>query len=152
MSSRTAVERVLARVRPFLAAGGDIELVEVSGRDVCVRLRLESAEQSDAPVLAAADDDEPWAALAGGPLDAPTGEETPVPAATPTPVQGSTMSRGLERLGGLSLDEYLRRVEAECIASALAASGGNKSRAARLLGIKRSTLGDRITRGLKTED
>jgi DNA-binding NtrC family response regulator len=42
-------------------------------------------------------------------------------------------------------------VEAECIASALSASGGNKSRAARLLGIKRSTLGDRIVRcGLET--
>ena len=57
------------------------------------------------------------------------------------------------QLGGLSLDEYLRRVEAECIASALTASGGNKSRAARLLGIKRSTLGDRIVRcGLERAD
>jgi DNA-binding NtrC family response regulator len=57
----------------------------------------------------------------------------------------------MPQLGGLSLDEYLRRVEADCIASALSASGGNKSRAARLLGIKRSTLGDRIVRcGLET--
>lgn len=70
-----------------------------------------------------------WDPRTGGPLDAPAGRED-------RPAQ----------LGGLSLDEYLRRVEAECIASALSANGGNKSRAARLLGIKRSTLGDRIVR------
>ncbi len=68
----------------------------------------------------------------------------------PTPAAGMA---AVGQLGGLSLDEYLRRVEAECIASALTASGGNKSRAARLLGIKRSTLGDRIVRcGLERAD
>jgi transcriptional regulator with GAF, ATPase, and Fis domain len=46
----------------------------------------------------------------------------------------------------LPLDEHLRRVEAERIAAALAETGGNKSRAAALLGVKRSTLGDRIIR------
>ena len=46
----------------------------------------------------------------------------------------------------LPLDEHLRQVEAQRIAEALAATGGNKSRAAELLGIKRSTLGDRIVR------
>jgi DNA-binding NtrC family response regulator len=44
------------------------------------------------------------------------------------------------------LDERLLRIEAAIIASTLAATGGNKSEAARRLGIKRSTLGDRITR------
>ena len=47
---------------------------------------------------------------------------------------------------GLPLDEHLRRVEARLISGALASSRGNKSRAARLLGVKRSTLGDRIAR------
>ncbi|MGV3517432.1 NifU family protein [Luteitalea sp.] len=39
MTSRTAVEGVLARVRPFLVAdGGDIQLVAVDGDEVRVRL------------------------------------------------------------------------------------------------------------------
>lgn len=46
--------------------------------------------------------------------------------------------------GPVSLDERLREVETDLICWALEASGGNKSRAATLLGIKRSTLGDRI--------
>ncbi|BCS34419.1 hypothetical protein TBR22_A36460 [Luteitalea sp. TBR-22] len=84
-----------------------------------------------------------WDDLAGGPLDAPAG-----PAYEPGGASGQQLAAPgpISQLGGLSLDEYLRRVEAECIASALTASGGNKSRAARLLGIKRSTLGDRIAR------
>ena len=48
---------------------------------------------------------------------------------------------------GLPLDEHLRRVEARLITEALAASRGNKSHAARILGVKRSTLVDRIARG-----
>jgi transcriptional regulator with GAF, ATPase, and Fis domain len=44
----------------------------------------------------------------------------------------------------ISLDDRLREVEANLIGWALNASRGNKSRAAELLGIKRSTLGDRI--------
>ena len=47
---------------------------------------------------------------------------------------------------GFALDEHLRRIEAELIRWALGQSHGNKSRAAALLGVKRSTLGDRITR------
>ena len=46
----------------------------------------------------------------------------------------------------ISLDDRLREVEANLIAWALKASGGNKSKAAELLQIKRSTLGDRINR------
>ena len=51
----------------------------------------------------------------------------------------------------ISLDDRLREVEANLIRWALKVSNGNKSRAAELLQIKRSTLGDRINRcGLGT--
>jgi DNA-binding NtrC family response regulator len=56
---------------------------------------------------------------------------------------------GMERVQQaerISLDERLRRVEASLIGWALKMSNGNKSKAARLLQIKRSTLGDRINR------
>jgi transcriptional regulator with PAS, ATPase and Fis domain len=46
----------------------------------------------------------------------------------------------------ISLDDRIRDVEANLISWALKASNGNKSRAAELLQIKRSTLGDRINR------
>ena len=46
----------------------------------------------------------------------------------------------------VSLDERLREVEANLITWALRVSTGNKSKAAELLRIKRSTLGDRINR------
>jgi DNA-binding NtrC family response regulator len=52
----------------------------------------------------------------------------------------------------ISLDDRLREVEANLIGWALKVSGGNKSKAAELLQIKRSTLGDRINRcGLGSE-
>jgi DNA-binding NtrC family response regulator len=46
----------------------------------------------------------------------------------------------------VSLDDRVREFEANLIAWALKVSNGNKSRAAALLQIKRSTLGDRIAR------
>jgi DNA-binding NtrC family response regulator len=46
----------------------------------------------------------------------------------------------------VSLDDRIRDLEANLIGWALKASHGNKSRAAELLQIKRSTLGDRINR------
>jgi DNA-binding NtrC family response regulator len=53
----------------------------------------------------------------------------------------------------ISLDDKVRAFEANLIAWALRASGGNKSRAADLLKVKRSTLGDRINRcGLGNAD
>ena len=53
----------------------------------------------------------------------------------------------------ISLDERMREFERDLIVRALRAAGGNKSKAARLLSIKRSTLSDRITRcDLKAED
>jgi DNA-binding NtrC family response regulator len=47
---------------------------------------------------------------------------------------------------GISLDDRLRDVEASLIGWALRAAAGNKSRAAELLHIKRTTLADRISR------
>jgi two-component system response regulator PilR (NtrC family) len=47
---------------------------------------------------------------------------------------------------GLDLAEELQRTERRIIESALEKCGGNKSQAAELLRIKRSTLGDRITK------
>ena len=58
----------------------------------------------------------------------------------------------------VSLDDRIRELEANLIGWALEASHGNKSRAAELLQIKRSTLGDRINRcglgrvGIKSAD
>jgi transcriptional regulator with PAS, ATPase and Fis domain len=46
----------------------------------------------------------------------------------------------------ISLDDRMRELEASLIGWALGVSHGNKSRAAELLQIKRSTLGDRINR------
>jgi transcriptional regulator with PAS, ATPase and Fis domain len=51
-----------------------------------------------------------------------------------------------EKTAPVSLDDRLKDVEAELIGWALKVSDGNKSRAAQLLQIKRSTLGDRINR------
>ena len=48
------------------------------------------------------------------------------------------------RLTGVSLDERIQEVETNLIAWALRTSEGNKSKAAALLKVKRSTLGDRI--------
>ena len=58
----------------------------------------------------------------------------------------------LEQGQPVSLDDTVRQFEATLIESALKATHGNKSRAAALLRIKRSTLGDRINRcGLRSE-
>ena len=46
----------------------------------------------------------------------------------------------------ISLDDRLKEVETNLITWALRVSGGNKSKAAEQLKIKRSTLGDRINR------
>jgi transcriptional regulator with GAF, ATPase, and Fis domain len=58
----------------------------------------------------------------------------------PAPVEPARHS------AALSLDDRLREVESHLITWAMTASHGNKSRAAELLQIKRSTLGDRIRR------
>lgn len=67
---------------------------------------------------------------------APEGlEHQPVPDAAPAEVPAA-----------LSLDDRLHEVEVNLINWALKVTGGNKSKAAELLHIKRSTLGDRIAR------
>jgi DNA-binding NtrC family response regulator len=56
-------------------------------------------------------------------------------------------------LSPVSLDDRLRELEADLISWALRVTAGNKSRAAQLLKIKRSTLGDHIRRcGLKISE
>jgi transcriptional regulator with GAF, ATPase, and Fis domain len=58
--------------------------------------------------------------------------------AAPQSVTGPTPT------GVISLDDRLREVETQLITAALEQNGGNKSKAAEQLRIKRSTLGDRI--------
>jgi len=67
------------------------------------------------------------------------------PAAAPI-APSTSGSIGLAETKPISLDDRLKEVEANLIGWALKVSGGNKSRAAELLQIKRSTLGDRINR------
>jgi transcriptional regulator with GAF, ATPase, and Fis domain len=64
------------------------------------------------------------------------------------PVQASRPGVAAVTTGStpISLDDRLRALEANLIGWALTLSGGNKSKAAELLQIKRSTLGDRINR------
>ena len=65
--------------------------------------------------------------------------------AVPVPVPDAPRS--------ISLDDRLKEVETNLIGWALRAADGNKSKAAELLNIKRSTLGDRIARcGIETRD
>ena len=75
--------------------------------------------------------------LAAGLLfDSAAGPTTPVTAELVNPLE----------MTSISLDDRLREVESNLISWALKVSDGNKSRAAELLSIKRSTLGDRIAR------
>jgi transcriptional regulator with PAS, ATPase and Fis domain len=55
-------------------------------------------------------------------------------------------SSGGPEVAGISLDHRIREVETNLISWALKASHGNKSKAAALLKVKRSTLGDRINK------
>jgi transcriptional regulator with GAF, ATPase, and Fis domain len=67
-----------------------------------------------------------------------TGGPPPVIAPAPASTAASTAS--------VSLDDRMKEVEHNLIAWALKVTGGNKSKAAELLQIKRSTLGDRVKR------
>jgi transcriptional regulator with GAF, ATPase, and Fis domain len=67
------------------------------------------------------------------------GASDPVPSPTTAELRVAEPS-------SISLDDRLREVESNLITWALKVSDGNKSRAAELLRIKRSTLGDRIKR------
>jgi sigma-54 specific flagellar transcriptional regulator A len=79
------------------------------------------------------------------PLERPNATSAPeavAPERTAPPAQSEYPWRD----AAFSLDDHMRAHEAELIAAALCESRGNKSQAARLLGVKRSTLGDRIER------
>jgi DNA-binding NtrC family response regulator len=67
------------------------------------------------------------------------GARAPEPAQQPETLQPDAPQ-------SISLDDRLREVETNLIGWALKVSDGNKSKAAALLHIKRSTLGDRIAR------
>ncbi|MBP6715232.1 MAG: sigma-54-dependent Fis family transcriptional regulator [Acidobacteria bacterium] len=72
-----------------------------------------------------------------------------VPSAAARPVASEVRSLpnvSAHSYADLPLDERLLRIEAEIIGAVLAETRGNKSKAAIRLGIKRSTLGDRIGR------
>ncbi len=80
--------------------------------------------------------------------------EWPVAAATAAPPVGTPVAAPMAldppavamSEAPISLDDRIRELEASLIGWALKVSHGNKSRAAELLQIKRSTLGDRINR------
>ena len=68
------------------------------------------------------------------------------PAFDPAPVTPLPLPTHAAEAVPVSLDDRIRDLEANLIGWALKVSHGNKSRAAELLQIKRSTLGDRINR------
>ena len=74
-------------------------------------------------------------------LPPPMSPPPTAPQAEAIPVMAST---AVVTAVPISLDDRLREVETSLIAWALKVSKGNKSRAAELLQVKRSTLGDRI--------
>jgi transcriptional regulator with GAF, ATPase, and Fis domain len=71
---------------------------------------------------------------------------SPVPAAPPSIAPALVIPEAPDAVHAISLDDRLREVEANLISWALKMSNGNKSKAAMFLGVKRSTLGDRINR------
>jgi DNA-binding NtrC family response regulator len=73
------------------------------------------------------------------------GAGAPPPDPPDLPAVASAAAAPLEAVP-ISLDDRIRELEASLIGWALTVSHGNKSRAAELLQIKRSTLGDRINR------
>jgi Fe-S cluster biogenesis protein NfuA len=125
MVAKERVQAVLDRVRPFLQADGG-------------DIELVSVEGNSAHIR-----------LIGGCAACPSAHMTLHAADLPSVVHA---------IGGttpVSLDDRLREVEADLIRWALEICGGNKSKAAELLRIKRSRLGDRINRcglgGVRTD-
>ena len=80
--------------------------------------------------------------------DAPAPQLPVAPSPAVDPVVDETVPAPMRAAGDapISLDDRIRELEASLIGWALTVSHGNKSRAAELLQIKRSTLGDRINR------
>ena len=79
------------------------------------------------------------------PMDPAVPMPVPVPALRPVKSAPRVPSSG-ERASPIALDDRIRELESNLISWALEVTNGNKSRAAELLQIKRSTLGDRIAR------
>jgi DNA-binding NtrC family response regulator len=52
--------------------------------------------------------------------------------------------------GGLDLDAFVTNIERELIERSLERTGGNKGQAARLLGLKRTTLVEKLKRFANT--
>ena len=71
-------------------------------------------------------------------------QQAPVAPAAPAPTFAPPPANAMP--APISLDDRVREFEASLIKWALRVTHGNKSRAAALLQIKRSTLGDRIVR------
>jgi DNA-binding NtrC family response regulator len=91
----------------------------------------------------------PAAMLRAGAEVVHDGDHVPL---TSDPAPAAQLPRNAE-LSLVSLDDRLRELETDLISWALHVTAGNKSRAAKLLKIKRSTLGDRMGRcGLKVKD
>jgi DNA-binding NtrC family response regulator len=91
----------------------------------------------------------PAAMLQAGAEATRDGDHLPV---SPDAARGAPLP-GSDELSPVSLDDRLREFEIDLISWALRVTAGNKSRAAKLLKIKRSTLGDRMGRcGLKVTD
>jgi len=79
-------------------------------------------------------------------LPAPLDDAAPPAVAPPVPTPVfATVPAGMTP-SPISLDDRVREFESSLIRWALRVTHGNKSRAAALLQIKRSTLGDRIVR------
>jgi len=85
------------------------------------------------------------------PLQFPTAQELETPVAPPAPAPTFAPPSAGVMPAPISLDDRVREFEASLIRWALRVTHGNKSRAAALLQIKRSTLGDRIVRCGLTE-
>jgi DNA-binding NtrC family response regulator len=85
---------------------------------------------------------------ADGPLPPDLRAMTPAPPQESTTALAPATAPPMDMASGgpISLDDRIRDLEANLIGWALTVSRGNKSRAAALLQIKRSTLGDRINR------
>ncbi|MDQ8024252.1 MAG: sigma-54 dependent transcriptional regulator [Moraxellaceae bacterium] len=77
--------------------------------------------------------------------DSPPAPSSPAPESpTTTLAESGSLIETLQREGSIDLDAALRRVEREHIAAALHLARGNMSQAARMLGINRSTLYNRL--------
>lgn len=104
-------------------------------RNVAIRLLSRHAgREVTAPALEAEFESE----------QAPTDTPPPAPTLTASPALPGDALAVLQRQGSIALDEVLAGVEQDYIAAALHLARGNMSQAARMLGLNRSTLYNRL--------